>query len=79
MNPFDGGLTLLHLEGAGQKREVFVFTEKVADHIGGYDEWSVAITDAVERFLVSLEAARFKGDVPISIRCDNSRDAEMIP
>lgn len=78
-NPFEKGRTLLHFEGAGQKTEVFVFTEKVADHVGGYDEWSVDITDAAVRFLSSPEADRFGGKVPISIRCDNSRDAEMIP
>ena len=78
-NPFDDGRTLLHFEGAGQKSEVYVYMEKVAVHIGGYDEWSVDITDAVDRFLASPDAARFKGKVPISIRCDNSRNAEMIP
>lgn len=37
------------------------------------------ITEAVNKFLSSEDAARFKGKVPLSIRCDNSRDAEMIP
>src|SRR4029079_18263944 len=47
---------------------------------GGYDEWTVDITDAVEAFKKdSVYTKQFKGKVPISIRCDNSRDLEMIP
>ena len=78
-NPFPGGRTLLEFEGAGQKTEVYVFTTKVGSHVGGYDGWHVDITEAVEAFLKSPDAARFKGKVPISVRCDNSRDTEMIP
>ena len=52
---------------------------KVAGHSGGYDSWNVDITDAVNTFLSSKEAERFGGRVPLSIRCDNTRDAEMIP
>ena len=50
-NPFNQGRTLLHFEGAGQKTEVYVYTTKVGSHIGGYDEWTVDITDAVNAFL----------------------------
>ncbi|MBR1574871.1 MAG: alginate lyase family protein [Bacteroidales bacterium] len=78
-NPFPGGRTLLEFEGAGQKTEVYVYTTRVGSHIGGYDSWNVDITDAVEAFLKSPDAGRFKGKVPVSIRCDNSRDVEMIP
>lgn len=78
-NPYAGGRTLLHFEGAGQKAQVYVYTEKVGAHVGGYDEWSVDITDAVKRFLRSPDAARFQGKVPVEIRVDNSRDVEMIP
>ena len=78
-NPFKEGRTILHFEGAGQKCEVYVFTELVASHIGGYDEWSVDITDAVARFLKTKDAERFKGQIPLSIRCDNTRDTELIP
>ena len=78
-NPYQNGRTLLHFEGAGQKTEVYVYTEKVGSHVGGYDEWTVDITEAVDRFLQSKEAKRFKGKVPLSIRCDNTRDVEMIP
>lgn len=78
-NPYKNGRVLLHFEGAGQKTKVFIYTEEVGSHVGGYDEWKVDITDAVNRFLASDAAKRFNGKVPLSVRCDNSRDAEMIP
>ncbi len=79
-NPYPNGRTLLHFEGAGQKTEVYVYTTKVGSHVGGYDEWSVDITDAVKDFLQNKPVAdTFKGKIPLSIRCDNSRDLEMIP
>ncbi len=78
-NPYKNGRTILEFEGAGQKTDVYVYMTKVGSHVGGYDSWNVDITDAVSAFLASDEAARFDGKVPLSIRCDNSRDAEMIP
>ncbi|MBK0382348.1 DUF4982 domain-containing protein [Pedobacter sp. SD-b] len=79
-NPYNKGRTLLHFEGAGQKTQVYVYDKKVGQHIGGYDEWTVDITDAVAEFKKdSVFNGRFEGKVPIAIRCDNSRDLEMIP
>jgi beta-galactosidase len=78
-NPYDQGRTLLHFEGAGQKTDVYIYTSLVAHHTGGYDEWTVDITDAVQQFLQSPEAKRYKGKVPLQIRCSNARDVEMIP
>ncbi|MEI8290173.1 MAG: alginate lyase family protein [Verrucomicrobiota bacterium] len=75
-NPFRNGRTLLHFDGAGQKSQVFVYTEKVGEHLGGYDEWTVDITDAAAK---ALKNEAFKGEVPIAVMCDNSRDAESIP
>ena len=66
-NPYPGGHTLLQFEGAGQKTEVYIGTRKMGSHAGGYDRFMVDITAAGE------------GDLPLSIRCDNSRDVEMIP
>jgi beta-galactosidase len=79
-NPYTKGRTLLHFEGAGQKTEVYIYATKVGSHVGGYDEWTVDITDAIEKFSKddSLQK-QFKGKIPLSIRCDNSRDLEMIP
>lgn len=78
-NPYIDGRILLQFEGAGQKTDVYIFTEKVASHVGGYDEWIVDITDAVKRFQQLDGAKRFGGKIPLSIRCDNTRDTEMIP
>ena len=78
-NPFDRGRTLLHFEGAGQKTEVYVHTTKVGVHVGGYDEWTVDITDAVEEFKKTDDYLKFDKKVPLAIRCDNSRDLQMIP
>ena len=79
-NPFPGGRTLLHFEGAGQKSEVYLYTTKVGSHVGGYNEWWVDLTDALAEFRKNNKAMeQFKGLIPIAIRCDNSRDLEMIP
>lgn len=69
-NPYPDGRTLLHFEGAGQKTSVYINTLKVAEHIGGYDEWTVDITEPVKEH---------SGKALISIRTDNTRDSEMIP
>ena len=78
-NPYPNGRIVLEFEGAGQKTDVYVYMTKVGSHVGGYDSWNVDITDAVQAFLASKDADRFNGEVPLSIRCDNTRDAEMIP
>jgi beta-galactosidase len=79
-NPYAKGRTLLHFEGAGQKTDVYIYTTKVGSHTGGYDEWTVDITDAVAAFAATpVCQQQFKGRIPLSIRTDNSRDLEMIP
>lgn len=80
-NPYENGRIILDFDGAGQKTEVYIYTTKVGSHVGGYDEWSVDITDAVADYFASdaSKDSRYKGKVPLSIRCDNTRDAEMIP
>ena len=79
-NPYTNGRTLLFFEGAGQKTDVYVYTTKVGSHTGGYDEWSVDLTDAIAAFKkTAVFQSQFKGKIPISIRTDNSRDLEMIP
>jgi beta-galactosidase len=75
-NPYPNGRTLLKFDGAGQKSEVFVYTTKVGSHVGGYDEWAVDITDAAAKAAARPES---KGEVPVAVLCDNSRDAESIP
>lgn len=75
-NPFPQGRTLLHFEGAGQKSEIYVGTKKTGSHVGGYDEFTVDITDEANKALQKPDA---KGLVPLAVMCDNSRDLEMIP
>lgn len=79
-NPYAQGRTLLHFEGAGQKTSVYIYNTKVAEHIGGYDEWTADLTKAIEDFKqLPVFKTQFKGKIPLVIRCDNSRDLEMIP
>lgn len=78
--PYKDGRIYLEFEGAGQKTDVYVYTTQVGSHTGGYDEWAVDITDAVRHFRSRPELLeRFGGKIPVAIRCDNSRDTEMIP
>jgi beta-galactosidase len=79
-NPFPGGRTLLHFEGAGQKTTAFVFEEEVGHHVGGYDEFAFDITDAAARAGARAAAAKVEGKgIPVAVLCDNGRDREMIP
>jgi beta-galactosidase len=71
-NPYPGGRTLLHFEGAGQKSKVFVGLNQVGEHVGGYNEWNMDITGAETNINAN-------GELPVAVLCDNSRDAEMIP
>ncbi|WP_159888474.1 glycoside hydrolase family 2 TIM barrel-domain containing protein [Paenibacillus puerhi] len=75
-NPFPKGRTLLHFEGAGQRTDVYVYTEKVGSHLGGYDEFTVDITEAA---LQAKGIERYAGRVPVAVACDNSRELETIP
>ena len=75
-SPYTDGRVLLHFEGAGQKTEVFVHTEKVGSHVGGYDEFVVDITEQSKKF---PKTEKDPASVPIAVMCDNSRDLEMIP
>lgn len=64
----------------GQAWGLYGYTTRIASHIGGYDEWKADITDAVAQFRSNPALVkRFGGKIPIAIRCDNSRDTEMIP
>lgn len=79
-NPYKNGRVLLHFEGVGQKADVYVYMTKVGSHVGGYDEWTVDITDAVTELKKNEKLLKqFDGKIPVAIRCDNSRDLEMMP
>ena len=66
-NPYAEGHTQLEFDGAGQKTQVYVDGRMMGSHVGGYDVWSVDITEVGN------------GKHSIAVRCDNSRDVEMIP
>jgi beta-galactosidase len=75
-NPYPSGRTLLHFEGAAQKSEVYVHTEKAGAHVGGYDEFVVDITELANKY---AKLSQPPGLVAVAVMCDNSRDLEMIP
>lgn len=79
-NPYPDGRTLLRFQGAGQKTDVYLYTTRIVRHVGGYDSWTADITQALNDFRNRPDLMeRFSGKIPVAIRCDNSRDAEMIP
>ncbi|MCE5185927.1 MAG: alginate lyase family protein [Planctomycetaceae bacterium] len=85
-NPYPGGRTLLHFEGAGQKADIYIDQQKIASHVGGYNEFIVDITDGVDAYEKQPYFAKQSPDrmakpgvIPLTIRCDNSRDLESIP
>jgi beta-galactosidase len=71
-NPFPNGRTLLHFEGAGQQAQVWAGNTQVGQHIGGYDEFVVDITDACR----ALPAGE---ELPLGVLCDNGRDIDRLP
>jgi len=75
-NPYPQGRTLLHFEGAGQRTDVYVYTNKIGSHLGGYDEFTVDITEAAAE---ASKIERYQGLVPVAVACDNSRELETIP
>jgi beta-galactosidase len=71
-NPYPGGRSLLHFEGAGQSSAVYVGAQLAGQHIGGYDEFVLDITD--------MAAATPKAkNIQLSVLCDNSPDLERMP
>jgi beta-galactosidase len=70
-NPFPGGRTLLHFEGAGQSSAVYLGAQRVVEHTGGYDEFVVDITETV--------ATTSGKKVQLSVLCDNSPNLERMP
>jgi beta-galactosidase len=74
-NPFAGGRTLLHFQGAGQTTTLWVGSTLIGTHKGGYDEFAFDITETVQR----LSAAEAKGGVPVAVLCDNSPDIDRVP
>ncbi len=90
-NPYQGGRTLLHFEGAGQTAKVYVGEKLAGEHTGGYDEFVVDITEFVNAAQAPGQqqqptgGGKGKGSekpvsgLPLSVLCDNSRDLDRIP
>jgi beta-galactosidase len=74
-NPFPTGRTLLHFQGAGQTTTLWVGSQLIGTHKGGYDEFLFDITDALHH----LTPAESKPGVPIAVLCDNSPDLDRVP
>lgn len=74
-NPFSGGRTILHFQGAGQTTTVWLGSTLLGKHKGGYDEFAFDITDAVSQ----LPPPERAGALPITVLCDNSPDRERVP
>ncbi len=72
------GRYLLRFEGAGQKTSVYIGDQLIGKHTGGYDEFTFDITEAVISLLKEAHDYARKG-LPLVVRCDNSRDLEMLP
>jgi beta-galactosidase len=68
-NPYPNGRTLLHFEAAGQRAEIYLGTQLVGIHSGGYDEFLIDITDFAPN----------QAQIPLAVLCDNSRDIERMP
>ncbi|MDC7219774.1 MAG: glycoside hydrolase family 2 TIM barrel-domain containing protein [Spirochaetales bacterium] len=70
-NPYKQGRTILRFEGAGQVSDVYLDSEHLCRHNGGYDEWEVDLTP----YLGKEEGSTYI----LSVRCSNGRDLEIIP
>lgn len=64
----------LHFEGVGQKSAVYINNKLVGNHIGGYNEFKIDISDAVQQ-----ELPENSGRIPLAVMADNSRDVNFIP
>lgn len=79
-NPYRGGRTLLHFEGAGMKTSVYTYVTEVGNHVGGYDEFTIDMTQSFEAFKShKLFQKKYNGLFPVAIKCDNAKDMEMMP
>jgi beta-galactosidase len=50
-NPYPNGRTLLHFGGAGQTTDIYLGDKHLAQHVGGYDEFVVDITEAASELV----------------------------
>lgn len=69
---YEGKRLFLYFEGANQVADVYVEGEHVGHHVGGYQAFSVEITDQVAKVKVDRHAT-------IAVRVDNSHDPDIPP
>jgi beta-galactosidase len=74
-NPFHGGRTVLHFQGAGQTTSVWVGSTLVGTHKGGYDEFVFDITEAAQQ----AKPAGSNAGMQLVVCCDNAPDVERVP
>lgn len=72
-NPFPNGRTILHFEGAGQESKIYIGEELAGEHIGGYDEFTVDITE------LAAKHANGKNGIPLAVMCTNAHNLDRIP
>lgn len=71
---------LLRFGATGQKARVFLYNKLVGSHVGGYDSWSIDITETVRSLYSSPQYKKLiKSGIPLIVRVDNSRDINTIP
>jgi len=77
--PANNGRVLLHFEGAGQTTTVWINSQLIGTHIGGYDEFVFDITDALKSAPIEGAIKQPDGTAALTILTDNSRDLERSP
>ena len=73
-NPFPNGRTLIHFQGAGQTTTLWIGSNLIGTHKGGYDEFVFDITETVAK----LPAREISAGVPIAVLCDNGPNLERV-
>jgi len=77
--PANNGRVLLHFEGAGQTTTVWINSQLIGTHIGGYDEFVFDITDALKAPAIKGAIKQPDATVALTVLTDNSRDLERSP
>jgi beta-galactosidase len=77
--PANNGRVLLHFEGAGQTTTVWINSQLIGTHVGGYDEFVFDITDALKSAPIKGAVKQPDNTVALTVLTDNSRDLERSP
>jgi beta-galactosidase len=77
--PANNGRVLLHFEGAGQTTTVWVNSQLIGTHVGGYDGFVFDITDALKSPSIPGSIKQPPNTVALTVLTDNSRDLKRSP